>query len=130
MDGFGEDKIRLIVEDHGYGIKPEILKRIFEPFYSRGKKGVKQSQRSYGVGLALVKELVDLCGATIAVESPTQYDNGRKYGSRFTVEFQEMPAIEKILIPADFKEGAVDESENSSSIPFPVVLSKSKMKKR
>ena len=129
MDGFGEDKIRLIVEDHGYGIKPEILKRIFEPFYSRGKKGVKQSQRSYGVGLALVKELVDLCGATIAVESPTQYDNGRKYGSRFTVEFQEMPAIEKILIPADFKEGAVDESENSSSIPFPVVLSKKQNEK-
>lgn len=129
IGGFGEDKIRLIVEDHGYGIEPDILKRIFEPFYHYQRKNcVKQNQRSFGIGLALVKELVDLCGATIAVESPTQYDNGRKYGSRFIVEFQEMPAIEEILIPSDFNEGPVDETENST-IPFPDVLSKKQNEK-
>ncbi|MDQ8183505.1 hybrid sensor histidine kinase/response regulator transcription factor [Pelagicoccus sp. SDUM812005] len=91
--GLGTGQLRLVVEDNGAGIQPNVLKRIFEPFYNNSENS-SQRIRSFGIGLALVKELVDFCQATIAVESPVKDSEGRRFGSRFTIEFSNMPEFE------------------------------------
>jgi two-component system, NtrC family, nitrogen regulation sensor histidine kinase NtrY len=50
------------ISDEGQGIPPENLQRIFEPYFTKKKKGT-------GLGLALVKKLVDVNNARIEVES-------------------------------------------------------------
>ncbi|MEL7363574.1 MAG: ATP-binding protein, partial [Bacteroidota bacterium] len=68
----------LIVEDTGLGIAPEDQVRVFERFY-QVESGPTRSHDGSGVGLALVRELADLHGGTVAVESQ------RDEGARFTV---------------------------------------------
>lgn len=55
------------IEDFGVGIPQEDLKRIFDSFYT-GKNGRKYRE-STGVGLFLVKEVIDYLDHTIEVES-------------------------------------------------------------
>jgi two-component system, OmpR family, heavy metal sensor histidine kinase CusS len=61
-------KVRLEVRDTGIGIAPEARAQIFERFYradpSRGGDGLHA-----GLGLALVKEYLELMGGSIDVES-------------------------------------------------------------
>ena len=69
----------LQVHDQGAGIEADFLPRIFEPFV-QGRPLVGRQQAGLGVGLALVKELVELHGGTIAASSP-----GVGQGSTVTV---------------------------------------------
>ncbi len=63
-----EDRVCMEVRDTGIGISPDARSQIFERFYradrSRGGDGLHA-----GLGLALVKEYVDLMGGRIDVES-------------------------------------------------------------
>ncbi|MCI0330497.1 MAG: ATP-binding protein [candidate division Zixibacteria bacterium] len=68
------------VEDCGIGISAEDLPHIFEPFF-RGKNERAQEAGGAGLGLALVKHMVELHGGKIEVESAP----GR--GSTFTLFF-------------------------------------------
>jgi len=52
----------LIISDSGKGIKTQDLKKIFEPYFTKKKKGT-------GLGLALVKKLVDVNNSMISVTS-------------------------------------------------------------
>ena len=61
-------QVVLRVRDNGRGIAPELLPRVFDLFWQgpgRGEKGV----RGLGLGLALVKSLVELHGGSIAAHS-------------------------------------------------------------
>jgi PAS domain S-box-containing protein len=62
------------VQDSGIGIPPELLPNIFRPFY----RGNEHTQGT-GLGLSIAKEIVEMHGGTIAVESQV---NG---GTHFTV---------------------------------------------
>jgi len=71
MDGKGrlelglatlEHQVRLSVRDHGHGIPPEQLDRIFEPFFSTKQGGS-------GIGLALVHRIIEAHGGQIEVHS-------------------------------------------------------------
>jgi len=50
------------VRDTGAGMSPEILSHVFEPFYSQSSGGT-------GLGMAIVKSIVDAHEGTIAIES-------------------------------------------------------------
>jgi signal transduction histidine kinase len=92
-----DEKIALMVTDDGCGIAPKDLPRIFEKFY-RGKPykpddsdeecAPENEASGIGLGLYLVKTLVEQISGEIIAESPV-YENGR--GSRFTVL---LPAVE------------------------------------
>ena len=56
----------LTVSDNGYGIAPDDLPHIFEPFYQGSNS---PTEHSTGIGLTLTKQLVEAMDGTISVES-------------------------------------------------------------
>ncbi|NNE98708.1 MAG: HAMP domain-containing histidine kinase [Pyrinomonadaceae bacterium] len=71
--------IRVEVEDRGIGISDGDMQRIFEPFF-RSKNVVDEQISGNGLGLSLVKQIVEGHGGKISVES----EIGR--GSKFIIE--------------------------------------------
>ncbi|MHB8580756.1 MAG: sensor histidine kinase [Ignavibacteriaceae bacterium] len=74
------ENINIIVEDFGAGIKDEEKEKIFERFY-RTASAVNGNIQGYGLGLCMVKTIVNSMEGTIKVEdnSPT--------GAKFIVKF-------------------------------------------
>jgi signal transduction histidine kinase len=70
--------VRVAVRDDGIGMKPEDRERVFEEFY-RVKNDYTANVPGTGLGLALVKRLIDLHQGTIAVQSEP------RLGSEFVV---------------------------------------------
>jgi signal transduction histidine kinase len=62
------ERLQISVEDRGPGISPVDLPRIFEPFY-RGKDGGTSQASGIGLGLTLVKRIVEAHHGTVEVES-------------------------------------------------------------
>jgi CheY-like chemotaxis protein len=108
------------VKDTGIGLTPEMLPRLFEMF-SQAKPALERAQGGLGIGLSLVKGLVEMHGGRVDARS-----EGRGRGSEFIVrlpvveqaraahtghpaEQQRQPQVEKrrILIVDDLKD-AVD----------------------
>lgn len=56
------------VEDTGIGIEPEVLERLFEPF-SQAPPGIDRSRGGLGLGLALVRRLLELHGGSVEASS-------------------------------------------------------------
>jgi signal transduction histidine kinase len=77
---FNGRAMSLTVEDTGTGIAPEDLPQLFQEFSQLGTR--EQRRRGSGLGLSIVKQLVELHGGKIEVDS----ERGR--GSRFTVWFE------------------------------------------
>jgi signal transduction histidine kinase len=73
------DEAVIRVSDTGVGIPPEDLEWIFEKF-SQHHAHRSRSEKGFGFGLSLVKEIVTLHGGTVTAESP-----GINQGSVFTV---------------------------------------------
>ncbi|HEX8405523.1 MAG TPA: ATP-binding protein, partial [Duganella sp.] len=74
-----EDYVELVVEDNGAGIAPALQPAVFELF-SQAERTPDRTQGGLGLGLALVKNLVELHGGTVHC-----YSAGVGMGSRFTV---------------------------------------------
>ena len=66
--GAGGGMVEVTVADTGMGISPEDLPYIFERFW-RGEKSRSRVGGEIGLGLAIAKQLVELHGGTIGVES-------------------------------------------------------------
>ncbi|MDO9016037.1 MAG: ATP-binding protein [Deltaproteobacteria bacterium] len=62
-------EVELVVRDEGVGIDPEILPHVFESFV-QADRTLDRSRGGLGLGLTLVKGLVDLHGGTITAASP------------------------------------------------------------
>ena len=78
-------EIEIRVTDHGAGIPPEEQKRVFDAFF-RGKKAVQDQIHGTGLGLHLVKRIVEAHGGTVSLESELGA------GSTFIVRIPAAPA--------------------------------------
>lgn len=79
------------VQDSGIGISADFLPHVFEMF-KQADSSVERSRCGLGIGLALVKSLVELHGGTVEAHS-----SGRNQGSVFTVR------LPLTLVPANVK---------------------------
>jgi PAS domain S-box-containing protein len=75
----GGPGVQIIVRDTGQGISPELAPYVFDRF-RQGDSSVSRRFGGLGLGLALVKHLVELHGGSVMVESP-----GEGQGATFTV---------------------------------------------
>ena len=72
-----ESSVSVEIEDHGEGMTEEVTKHIFEKFYQGDSS---RKEEGNGLGLALVKRILNICGGKISVQSAPGS------GSVFTVE--------------------------------------------
>ena len=79
---FREGNAIVEIQDHGCGMSEEAQKRIFDKFYQADKS---RKQEGVGLGLSLVKRIVDMLGGTVSVQS----QEGE--GSTFRVELPVSP---------------------------------------
>jgi hypothetical protein len=117
-----ESQTQLRVTDSGIGIKPDFLPHVFERF--RQADGTTTRPHSgLGLGLAIVRHLVELHDGTVQAES-----EGEGQGASFTVQLPLLPSGEgqQDELPNSTANPAAkpsDESLHPSSIPHPSPLS-------
>ncbi len=91
--------VQIRVADRGLGIDAADLPHIFNPFY-RGRRAVDAQVRGTGVGLSVVKHVVDAHHATIAVDS--------RVGEGTTVTLELLPHLLHVLHPRPRPSGFAD----------------------
>ena len=64
-----EGSVRVTVSDTGTGISPEDLPHVFERFYRADRSRTRGAHHGAGLGLAIARQIVELHGATLEVES-------------------------------------------------------------
>lgn len=74
-------RFRFVVSDDGYGMSEEYLRKLFHAF-TREEDSVTNKIQGTGLGMAITKNLLDLMGGTISVES----EKGK--GTTFTVNLE------------------------------------------
>ena len=82
------------IRDSGVGIPPEYLVTIFEPF-TQVDRSLARSNGGLGIGLTLVRRLVEMQGGTVVARS-----EGRNRGSEFTVR---LPLAARVPADADVR---------------------------
>src|SRR6478672_2529666 len=93
------DHIRIQVADTGIGIRKEQIPHLFERF-RQAEGSVNRSYEGTGLGLALVKELVELHGGQISVESI--YGEGTTFTVWLHFGSTHLPPEQVLEIPAEF----------------------------
>ncbi len=84
----GEGEASIVVRDNGAGIEPQLLDRVFELFV-QGERALDRGQGGLGIGLTLVKRLVELHQGRVQAAS-----DGPGRGSLFTVTLPCISAVE------------------------------------
>jgi PAS domain S-box-containing protein len=105
-----EGSVVFHVQDTGIGIAPDKLGSIFEMF-SQVDRSLEKSQGGLGIGLTLVKRLVEMHGGTVEAHS-----EGPGKGSEFTVR---LPILDEAII--DYDASKDDTSTPASALRILVV---------
>lgn len=85
--------LRITVRDNGIGMSEDYLETIFDSF-SREESSLTNKIQGTGLGMAITKNLVDLMGGTIAVESKLGEE------STFTIDLDFPPAEKSVAVAA------------------------------
>ena len=88
------ERVRLAVSDQGVGIAPEMVERVFEMFVQQ-EQTIARSQGGLGLGLTIVRSLVELHGGKVSVKSA-----GLGKGSEFLIDLPCAPVVLPIAAPA------------------------------
>ena len=78
------ERAEIVVADDGAGIRPEFLPHVFDRFH-QADRSITRRFGGLGLGLSIVKHLVDVHGGSVLAESP-----GEGQGATFTIS---LPAI-------------------------------------
>jgi PAS domain S-box-containing protein len=114
------DEAVISVRDDGWGIDAELLPHVFELF-TQEARSIDRSQGGLGIGLTVVKTLVELHGGTATATS-----EGRGRGSEFTIR---LPAVGVPAAPASETKASVDGSSRrilivDDNVPAATMLAK------
>ncbi len=109
------DWIRIQVKDNGPGIREAEMPHIFYPFF-QGKEQLFRKGSSSGIGLALTKNLVELHGGEVYVES--QWGKG----ATFTVEIPHVSLDEAVWVPPSTEEGRSSSEMATPAVALPGFL--------
>ncbi len=85
------DEVVITVADNGIGISPELMPQLFEMF-RQADQGMARTQGGLGIGLSLVKKLVEMHGGSVTANSA-----GLDQGTEIVVR---MPAVAQGLVQA------------------------------
>jgi signal transduction histidine kinase/ActR/RegA family two-component response regulator len=89
-----ERLVHIHVQDTGIGIAPDLLPRVFDLFV-QGDRSAARTQGGLGIGLTLVRQLVEMHGGSVAVDS-----KGIGHGSQFTIT---LPLLTSLRIKTPFE---------------------------
>jgi PAS domain S-box-containing protein len=92
-------QIRVSIRDTGAGLSPELQAQLFQPFNRLGQEGA--GQEGTGIGLVVAKQLVELLGGTIGMQSQVGV------GSTFWID----------LLPASSPQPVIDPGDTVHDIP-------------
>ena len=107
--GCGQYEFR--IKDNGIGMSPEFAKRIFEPFERERTSTVSRIQGT-GLGMAITKNIVDMMGGTIEVQ--TAQGKGSEFIVRVPLRVQaEHRPVEKVTELEGLKALVVDDDFNT-----------------
>ncbi|HVS77191.1 MAG TPA: ATP-binding protein [Steroidobacteraceae bacterium] len=90
-------RISITVRDNGVGIPPALLPHVFDPFV-QSENTLEHSRGGLGIGLAIVKRLVEMHGGSVEASS-----DGEGHGSTFTIHLwrlESAPAADELDRPA------------------------------
>ncbi len=90
------ERLRISVKDSGAGLSPEKLAQLFQPFNRLGQE--TSGEEGTGIGLVVTKQLIELMGGTIGMESTVGV------GSEFWIELvRDLPPqfVAKNTLPAE-----------------------------
>lgn len=87
------DVVLLEIRDSGVGIPANLLPHVFDVFV-QGEKSLDRAQGGLGIGLALVRQLIELHGGHI-----TAHSDGPALGSTFTVHLPRTEPVSQQLPP-------------------------------
>jgi CheY-like chemotaxis protein len=80
------DEVVIVVEDSGVGVDPELLPHVFDLFI-QADRSLERKQGGLGLGLALVRRLVEMHGGRVEAAS-----EGPGLGSAFTIRLPSLAA--------------------------------------
>jgi len=97
-----DDQVEIVVRDDGIGMDPNVLEHVFERFWQSDMSSRRRAG-GLGLGLPLVKHLVELHGGTVAAASA-----GQGQGATFTIR-----------LPSRTAQGTPVEQRRASDLPSP-----------
>jgi signal transduction histidine kinase/CheY-like chemotaxis protein len=101
-----ERRVVIVVRDNGVGIDPALMPHIFEKFV-QGKRHADRKHGGLGIGLSLVRTLVEMHGGTVSAHSA-----GNGQGAEFVVL---LPASQERTVPPASNPHALGAGGKSSS---------------
>jgi signal transduction histidine kinase/CheY-like chemotaxis protein len=108
---YTDRKVVLDVADTGIGIPPDLLPQVFELF-TQAERNPDRAQSGLGIGLALVKSLVELHGGSVAAQS-----NRPRPGTTFTISLNAHEESESIAL----QEAAIRSATPSGALRILIV---------
>jgi signal transduction histidine kinase len=110
--------VEITVRDTGIGIAPEFLPHVFERF-RQVSNGTTRESGGLGLGLSIVRYLVEAHGGCVRAESP-----GTDLGATFTIELPLKGAASMVIDPKSVQSAATSSGlgQRSSGSPEPTAL--------
>jgi PAS domain S-box-containing protein len=109
-----EADVEIVVSDTGQGISPDFLPFVFDRF-RQADQSITRKKGGLGIGLSLVRHLVEQHGGTVQAES-----DGVDQGATFTVR---LPIVARVIQSEPEKETIVQRQEKRESLDEVPVLS-------